>query len=66
MNGKKDSTTKVKSPEEEIIEALTEEAREGLAARGSLVPVTNADGTITYRIPSGFNRLSTANRRTRD
>jgi len=63
MNEKKDSTGKVKSLEEELIEALTEEAREKLTARGSLFPVTDEDGSTKYLIPSGFNRLSTNPRR---
>ena len=63
MNEKKDSTSKVKSREEELIEALTEEARERLAARGSLFPVTDEDGSTKYLIPSGFHRLSTDTRR---
>ena len=61
MNDRKDSTPKAKDPEEEIIEALPEEAREALVAIGKLVPITNDDGTVTYQIPSGFNRLSTKN-----
>jgi hypothetical protein len=63
MNEKEYSTGNAKDPEDEIIEALTEEALKNLVARGKLVPVTNDDGTIKYRIPSGFNRLFGANRR---
>ena len=63
MNETKDSAHKFKAPEEEIIEALPEEAREMFVQRGLLVPFTDADGTIRYRIPSGFNRLFAANRR---
>jgi hypothetical protein len=66
MNEKEDSMGNVKSPQEEIIEALTEEERERLAARGSLVPVTDEDGSTKYLIPSGFNRLFAASRRRRD
>jgi len=63
MNETKNSTHKFKDPEEEIIEALPEEAREMFVERGVLVPFTDKDGTITYRIPSGFNRLFGAKRR---
>jgi hypothetical protein len=63
MNEKEYSTGNAKDPEEELIDALTEEAREMFVQRGLLVPFTDADGTIRYRIPSGFNRLFGANRR---
>jgi len=66
MNGKEGSTGKVKDPEEELINALTEEVRERLVARGVIVPVIDDDGAIKYRIPSGFNRLFGANYRRRD
>ena len=66
MNEKEDSTGKVKSPEEELIEALPEEVLKSLVARGSLVPVTDDNGAINYRRPSGFNRLFDANPRRRD
>ena len=55
MDKQNGSTNKIKDPEEESIEALTEEAREDLVKRGVLVPVTN--GTIKHRIRTGFNRL---------
>jgi hypothetical protein len=61
MNEKKDSTGKVKSAEEELIEALPEEARKELTARGVLIFVIDDDGSSKYLIPSGFNRLSTKN-----
>jgi len=66
MYQEKDSTTPVQDQDAELIEALTEEAREKLAAKGSLVPVTDDDGTITYQMPSGFNRLFAARRQRRD
>jgi hypothetical protein len=66
MNEPNKPAGKVKDPEEEIIEALTEEALERLVARGVLVPVTDDDGTFKYRIPSGFNRLFVTNHRRRD
>ena len=62
MNEGKDSAHNLKDPEEEIIETLTEEAREDLVKRGVLFPVTDADGSTKHRIPSGFNRLFGANR----
>ena len=63
MNDSKDSVHNVKDPEEEIIEALTEEALERLVEEGTLVLFTDADGSTKYRIPSGFNRLFAAKRR---
>jgi len=63
MDDRKDSTPKAKDPEEEIIEALTEEALERLVEKGTLVAFTDADGSTKYRIPSGFNRLFAAKRR---
>jgi hypothetical protein len=62
MGKKEDSAHNFKDTEEEIIKALPKESREMFVARGKLVPVTNADGTIKHRIPSGFNRLFGANR----
>ena len=46
----------VKDPDEELIEAIAEKALEMLVARGILVPLTYADGTIKYRIASKPNR----------
>ena len=66
MNEKKDSTDNARNPEEELIKALTEDARERLAARGILVSVINEDGSSKYLIRSGFNRLSTKNCRRQD
>jgi hypothetical protein len=63
MNEKEYSTGNAKDPEEELIDALTEEALERLVEKGTLVPFTDADGSTKYRIPSGFNRLFAANRR---
>src|SRR5690349_7312592 len=53
-------------PEEELIEALTEEAKEDLVARGVLVRVTDDDGTIKCLIRSGFSRLFAASRQRQD
>jgi hypothetical protein len=63
MNETKDSAHNFKDPEEELIDALTEEALERLVEKGTLVPFTDADGSTKYRIPSGFHRLFAANRR---
>ena len=63
MNEEKDSAHNLKDPEEEIIKALTEEERERLVKKGTLVAFPDADGSTKYRIPSGFNRLFDANRR---
>jgi hypothetical protein len=63
MDEKEDSMDKVKDPEEELIEALPKESREMFVERGVLVPFTDKDGTIMYRIPSGFNRLFGAKHR---
>jgi hypothetical protein len=63
MNETKDSAHNFKDPEEELIDALTEEAIEGLVEEGTLVAFTDADGSTKYRIPTGFNRLFGAKRR---
>jgi hypothetical protein len=66
MNEKEESTDKAEDPEDELISALPKESLEILVERGALVPFMDAHGTIRYRIPSGFNRLSTGNYRRRD
>ena len=66
MNEKKDSTGKVKSAEEELIEFLAEKVLQKLVESVTLTPWLDADGAVRYRITSEINRLSTANRRRRD
>ena len=66
MDSRRVPMDRVKSPEEQIIAASTEEAKEDLAARRVLVRVTGEDGTIKYVIRSGFNRLFAASRQSRD
>jgi hypothetical protein len=60
MNEAKKPADNAKDPEEEFIEALTEEALERLVVKGTLVPFTDGDGSTKYRISSKSTRASTA------